>query len=61
MPFEDAVFGAVRRYASVLLRLTPGATFLSGVAGRFGLWGPAGTVNVTGGATSSASPRTPLD
>ena len=40
MPFEDAVFGTVRRYASVFLRITLGAAFLSGVADRFGLWGP---------------------
>jgi uncharacterized membrane protein YphA (DoxX/SURF4 family) len=49
MPFEDAVFGSVRRYASVFLRLALGAAFLSGVADRFGLWGPAGTVNVAWG------------
>lgn len=49
MPFEDAVVGSVRRYASVFLRLTLGASFLSGVADRFGLWGPAGTVNVAWG------------
>jgi thiosulfate dehydrogenase [quinone] large subunit len=49
MPFEDAVFGTVRRYASVFLRLALGASFLSGVADRFGLWGPAGTVNVAWG------------
>ena len=49
MPFEDAVFGTVRRYASVFLRLALGAAFLSGVADRFGLWGPAGTANVAWG------------
>jgi thiosulfate dehydrogenase (quinone) large subunit len=49
MPFEDAVFGSVLRYASVFLRLALGASFLSGVADRFGLWGPAGTVNVAWG------------
>ncbi len=42
------------------LRLALGATFLTAVADRFGLWGPAGTANVAGG-TSSASPRTPLN
>jgi uncharacterized membrane protein YphA (DoxX/SURF4 family) len=50
MPFEEAVFGTVRRYASVFLRLALGAAFLSGVADRFGLWGPAGTVNVAWGS-----------
>jgi uncharacterized membrane protein YphA (DoxX/SURF4 family) len=49
MPFGDAVFGTVRRYASVFLRLALGAGFLSGVADRFGVWGPAGTVNVAWG------------
>src|SRR5262245_25074211 len=49
MPFEGAVFGTVRRYASVFLRLALGASFLSGVADRFGLWGPPGTVNVAWG------------
>lgn len=49
MPFEDAVFSTVRRYASVFLRLALGAGFLSGVADRFGLWGPSGTVNVAWG------------
>jgi hypothetical protein len=49
MPFEDAVVGIARRYASVFLRLALGATFLSGVADRFGLWGPAGTVNLAWG------------
>jgi uncharacterized membrane protein YphA (DoxX/SURF4 family) len=49
MPFEDAVFGTVRRYASGFLRLALGATFLAAVADRFGLWGPAGTVNVAWG------------
>ena len=37
MPCEGAVFGTVRRYASVFLRLALGAAFLSGVADRFGL------------------------
>lgn len=60
MPFEDAVFDAVRRYASVFLRLALGATFLTAVADRFGLWGPAGAANVAWG-DSSASPRTPLN
>jgi thiosulfate dehydrogenase (quinone) large subunit len=49
MPFEDAVFGTVRRYASVFLRVALAASFLSGVADRFGLWGPPGTVNVAWG------------
>ena len=60
MPFEDAVFGPVRRYASVFLRLALGAAFLSGVADRFGLWGPAGRRTLRG-ATSIASPHTPLE
>ena len=49
MPFGEAVFGTVGRYASVFLRLALGAAFLSGVADRFGLWGPAGTANVAWG------------
>jgi uncharacterized membrane protein YphA (DoxX/SURF4 family) len=49
MPFEDTVLGTVRLYASLFLRLTLGAGFLSGVADRFGLWGPPGTVNVAWG------------
>lgn len=49
MPFEDAVVGSVRPYASVFLRLALGASFVSGVADRFGVWGPAGTVNVAWG------------
>ena len=49
MPFEDAVFDAVRRYASVFLRLALGATFLTAVGDRFGLWGPAGAANVAWG------------
>lgn len=48
-PFEDAVLATVRRYASVFLRLALGASVLSGVADRFGLWGPAGTANVAWG------------
>lgn len=49
MPVKDAVFGTVRRYASVFLRLALGAAVLSGVADQFGLWGPAGTANVAWG------------
>jgi uncharacterized membrane protein YphA (DoxX/SURF4 family) len=49
MPFGEAVFGTVGRYASVFLRLALGAAFLSAVADRFGLWGPAGTANVAWG------------
>ena len=49
MAVEDAVFGTVRRYAPVFLRLAVGVSFLSGVADRFGLWGPAGTANVAWG------------
>jgi hypothetical protein len=45
MPFEDAVLDAVRRYASVFLRLALGATFLTAVGDRFRLWGPAGAAN----------------
>ena len=56
MPFEDAVFGTVRRYASVFLRLALGAAFLSGAADRFGLWGP-GLWTVEAGAARGLSSR----
>lgn len=39
----------VGEYSSVFLRLALGASFLSAVADRFGLWGPFGQPNVAWG------------
>jgi uncharacterized membrane protein YphA (DoxX/SURF4 family) len=46
MSIESQLIEALRGPASVFLRLALGGGFLSAVADRFGLWGPAGAKNV---------------
>jgi hypothetical protein len=61
MPFEDAVLDAVRRYASVFLRLALGATFLTAVGRSVPPVGTRRRCEPSRGGISSASPRTPLN
>lgn len=49
MSVESQLIEAVRGPATVFLRLALGVAFLSAVADRFGLWGPAGAKNVAWG------------
>ena len=49
MSIESQLIEALRRFAPVFLRLALGGAFLSAVADRFGLSGPAGTKNVAWG------------
>ena len=49
MSIESQLIEALRRFAPVFLRLALGTAFLSAVADRFGLWGPAGTENASWG------------
>jgi uncharacterized membrane protein YphA (DoxX/SURF4 family) len=49
MSIESQLIEALRGPASVFLRLALGGGFLSAVADRFGLWGPAGTKNASWG------------
>ena len=49
MSIESQLIEALRGPASVFLRLALGGAFLSAVADRFGLSGPAGTKNVAWG------------
>ena len=49
MPIESQLIEALRGPGTVYLRLALGVAFLSAVADRFGLWGPAGTKNVAWG------------
>jgi uncharacterized membrane protein YphA (DoxX/SURF4 family) len=46
---RDAVSQDASAYVALFLRLALGATFLSAVSDRFGIWGPAGTPNVAWG------------
>jgi hypothetical protein len=46
MSIENQLIEALRGPATVFLRLALGVAFLSAVADRFGLWGPAGAKNV---------------
>ena len=46
----DGMLRTLRRLAPLYLRLALGIAFLSAVADRFGLWGPAGTPGVGWGA-----------
>ena len=49
MSIESRLIEALRRITPVFLRLVLGGAFLSAVADRFGLWGPAGTRNASWG------------
>jgi thiosulfate dehydrogenase (quinone) large subunit len=49
MSIESQLIEALRGSATVFLRLALGVAFLSAVADRFGLWGPAGAKNVAWG------------
>lgn len=49
MSIESQLIEALRRMAPVFLRLALGGAFVSAVADRFGLWGPAGTKNASWG------------
>jgi|tagenome__1003787_1003787.scaffolds.fasta_scaffold20710622_3 thiosulfate dehydrogenase [quinone] large subunit len=49
MSIQSQLIEAMRGPAIVFLRLALGVGFLSAVADRFGLWGPAGTKNVAWG------------
>ena len=39
----------ISRYASLYVRITVAAAFLTSVSDRFGIWGPPGTINVAWG------------
>ena len=45
----DKLWAAVEQFSSVFLRIALGASFLSAVADRFGLWGAYGQPNVAWG------------
>jgi uncharacterized membrane protein YphA (DoxX/SURF4 family) len=49
MSFDDALFGLIRRFVPIFLRLALGVTFLAAVTDRFGGWGNFGTPNVAWG------------
>jgi uncharacterized membrane protein YphA (DoxX/SURF4 family) len=49
MSVDDALFGLIRRFVPIFLRLALGVTFLTAVADRFGGWGHFGTPNVAWG------------
>jgi thiosulfate dehydrogenase (quinone) large subunit len=49
MSIQSPLLEGLRGPSTVFLRLALGLAFLSAVADRFGLWGPAGTRNVAWG------------
>ena len=49
MLFDDALFGLIRRFVPIFLRLALGVTFFTAIADRFGGWGHFGTPNVAWG------------